>query len=138
MSSPLFYELKKQASSFLKEKIKTARLTLTNVTPAQLMTEEATNENPCPPDTRTIGVISRAAFEVDDYWRIVEILHKRLLSFNRKNWRGSYKALILLEHLLSHGPLRIAEEFEGDKDIIKEMGRFQYIDEKGYNRITGD
>lgn len=43
------------------------------------MTEEATNENPWPPDTRTIGVISRAAFEVDDYWRIVEILHKRLM-----------------------------------------------------------
>lgn len=43
------------------------------------MTEEATNENSWPPDTRTIGVISRAAFEVDDYWRIVEIMHRRLM-----------------------------------------------------------
>ena len=41
------------------------------------MTEDATNGNMWPPDTRTIGVISRAAFEVDDYWRVVEILHKR-------------------------------------------------------------
>lgn len=30
------------------------------------MTEEATNENPWPLDTRTMGVISRAAFEVDE------------------------------------------------------------------------
>ncbi|KAM1708273.1 hypothetical protein ACFX2K_001267 [Malus domestica] len=133
MSSPLFYELKKQASSFLKEKMKTARLALTDATPAELMTEEATNENPWPPDTRSIGVISRAAFEVDDYCRIVDILRKRLLNFNRKNWRGSYKALILLEHLLCHGPLRVAGEFEDDKDLIKEMERFQYIDEKGFN-----
>ncbi|XP_024176998.2 epsin-3 [Rosa chinensis] len=133
MSSPLFYELKKKASSFLKEKIRTARLALTDVTPAELMTEEATNENSWPPDTRTIGVISRAAFDVDDYWRIVEILHRRLSNFDRKNWRGSYKALILLEYLLSHGPLRLAEEFEVDIDVIKQMGRFQHIDEKGFN-----
>lgn len=41
------------------------------------MTEDATNGNTWPPDTRATGVISRAAFEVDDYWRIVEILHSR-------------------------------------------------------------
>ncbi|OVA18827.1 Epsin domain [Macleaya cordata] len=79
MGTPFFHEFKKQASFFLKEKIKTARLVLTDVTPAELLTEEATNGNPWAPDTRTMGLISRAAFEVDDYWRIVEILHKRLL-----------------------------------------------------------
>lgn len=41
------------------------------------MTEEATNENPWPPDTPTMRVISRASFEVDEYDRIVEILHHR-------------------------------------------------------------
>ncbi|KAH9703053.1 Dolichyl-phosphate beta-glucosyltransferase [Citrus sinensis] len=97
-------------------------------------TEEATNGNPWPPDTRTMNIISRAAFEVDDYWRIVEILHQRLLKFDKKNWRASYNALILLEHLLTHGPKRIAEEFQSDhEDVIKQMGNFQYIDEKGFN-----
>ncbi|XP_042510737.1 epsin-3-like [Macadamia integrifolia] len=128
-----FHEFKKQASFFLKEKIKTARLALTDVTPAQLLTEEATNENPWSPDTKTMGLISRAAFEIDDYWRIVDILHKRLSRFDRNNWRISYKALILLEHLLTHGPGSIAEEFETDKDIIREMESFQYIDERGFN-----
>jgi len=41
------------------------------------MTEEATSGNPWAPDSRTLRSISRAAFELDDYWRIVEILHKR-------------------------------------------------------------
>ncbi|KAJ6983130.1 hypothetical protein NC653_026072 [Populus alba x Populus x berolinensis] len=60
-----------------------------------------------------MGVISRAAFEVDDYWRIV---------------------LLLWEHLrITHGPLRVAEEFQCDKDAIKEMVSFQFVHEKGFN-----
>jgi hypothetical protein len=39
--------LKKQASFFFKEKLKTARLALTDVTPLQLMTEEATDGESC-------------------------------------------------------------------------------------------
>lgn len=133
MGSDFFHGLKRQASFFFTEKIKTARLALTDVTPAELMTEEATNGHAWPQDTRAMGVISRAAFEVDDYWRIMEILHKRLLKFDRKNWRVSYNALILLEHLLTHGPRRVAEEFQCDKDVIKEIGSFQHIDERGFN-----
>ncbi|KAK7340893.1 hypothetical protein VNO77_21610 [Canavalia gladiata] len=133
MSSPLIHEIKGQAFRFLKEKIKTARLVLTDVTPVQLMTEEATNENPWPPDTRTTRVISRAAFEVDEYDRIVEVLHHRLSKFDKGYWRASYKALILLEHLLTHGPKRISEEFQCDIYVIEEIGQFQHIDEKGFN-----
>ncbi|KAJ4971807.1 hypothetical protein NE237_004906 [Protea cynaroides] len=133
MGTPSFHEFKKQASFFLKEKIKTARLALTDVTPAQLLTEEATNENQWSPDTRTMSLISRAAFEVDDYWRIVDILHKRLSIFDGKNWRISYNTLIILEHLLTHGPESTAEEFQTDKDIIRVMESFQYIDERGFN-----
>ncbi|GAV68885.1 ENTH domain-containing protein [Cephalotus follicularis] len=130
MGSPL-HEFKKQASFFLKEKIKTARLILTDVTPAELLTEEATNNGNL--DTSIMGVISRAAFEVDDYWRIVEILHKRLSKFDRETWRASYNALVLLEHLLTHGPQRVAEEFASDKNVIEDMKNFQYFDDKGFN-----
>ncbi|RZC93812.1 hypothetical protein C5167_029448 [Papaver somniferum] len=133
MGTPFFHEFKKQASFFLKEKIKTARLALTDVTPAELLTEEVTNGNPWGPDTKTMGLISRAAFEVDDYWRIVEILHKKLIRFDRKNWRISYKTLVLLEHLLTHGPESIAEEFKCDIKVIQDMRNFQYIDERGFN-----
>lgn len=109
---PSFHEIKKQASFFLREKIKTARLALTDVTPAQLyvddrslyyyymcecdvcattlihfrsfvwrLAEEATNANSVGPDARTLKMLSKAAFEVDDYWRIVGILHKRSVFF---------------------------------------------------------
>ncbi|XP_061974734.1 uncharacterized protein LOC133696535 [Populus nigra] len=104
MGSPLLYEFKRQASFFFKEKIKTARLALTDVTPTELTTEKITNGDLWAPDTCTMGVISRAAFEVYDYWRIVDILHKR-----------------------------VAEEFQCDKDAIKEMVSFQFVHEKGFN-----
>ncbi|XP_075634457.1 ENTH domain-containing protein C794.11c [Castanea sativa] len=133
MGTSSFHELKKQASFFFKEKIKTARLALTDVTTAQLMTEEATSGNPWAPDMPTLGSISKAAFELEDYTRIVEILHKRFLKFERKNWRVSYNSLIVIEHLLTQGPESVAGEFRSDKDVISEMESFQYIDEKGFN-----
>ncbi|KAL3523809.1 hypothetical protein ACH5RR_016643 [Cinchona calisaya] len=133
MDTYFLNEFKRQASFFIKDKIKAARLALFDVTPAQLLTEEATNGDPKIPDTRTMRPISRAAFEVDDYWRIVDILHKRLMKYDRQNWRAAYQAIILLEHLLTHGPSRVVEEFQDDRDIIRDMANFYYVDEKGFN-----
>lgn len=56
----------------------------------------------------------------------------RLVRFDANNWRISYKAVVVLEHLLTHGPESVAEEFQTHKDVIQEMTNFQYIDEKGY------
>ncbi|CDP00089.1 unnamed protein product [Coffea canephora] len=77
MDGHFLHEFKRQASFFFKDKIKVARLALLDVTPAQLSTEEATNGDSSAPDARTMRLISRAAFEVDDYWRIVDVLHRR-------------------------------------------------------------
>ncbi|CAA6661748.1 unnamed protein product [Spirodela intermedia] len=133
MVVPLFVELKKQASFFLREKIRIARLVLTDVTPTQLLAEEVTEGNPAAPDTRTMGKISRAAFELEDYWRIVDILHARLGRFDRAHWREAYNSLILLEHLLTHGPASIAEEFQSDTVAITEIQSFEHVDERGFN-----
>ncbi|KAL4308255.1 hypothetical protein GQ457_01G044510 [Hibiscus cannabinus] len=133
MGSLVMQEFKRQASYFFKEKIKTARLALTDVTPVELLTEEATDGNMLSPSACKLAVISRAAFEVDDYWRIVEILHKRLSKFDTRNWRESYNSLVLLEHLLTHGPLRVAEEFQRDQHSITQMANFHFIDHKRFN-----
>ncbi|KAK6122104.1 hypothetical protein DH2020_044152 [Rehmannia glutinosa] len=130
----LMQDFKRQASFFLREKIKTARLVLTDVTPAQLrLTEEVTKGDSLAPDAHAMRLICRAAFEVDDYERIVHILHQRLSKFETWNWRASYNGLVLLEHLLTHGPQRIAEEFESDEDSIRDMTTFHYVDDKGFN-----
>nr|XP_008391233.2 epsin-3 [Malus domestica] len=133
MGTLFLNHIKKQASNFLQEKYKIARLTFTDVTPTELLAEEATNNDPYSPDAKTMTKIADASFDVDDYWRIVDILHRRLYSIDWKEWRQSYKALILLEFLLTHGPEDFAEEFQRDSYVIQELGSFKYIDNKGFN-----
>lgn len=55
----------------------------------------------------------------------------RLSKFDRRNWRESYNAIIVLEHLLTHGPESVAEEFQTEKFIINNMETFQHVDERG-------
>ncbi|TYI80633.1 hypothetical protein E1A91_D05G102300v1 [Gossypium mustelinum] len=96
MGSPFFHEFKKQASFFLKEKIRTARLALIDVTPAQL-----------------------AAFELDDYWRIVEILH------NKEYIRNKSERIL---KLLQKGPALKEERARARKLTrgIQGFGSFSY------------
>lgn len=54
------------------------------------------------------------------------------MKFSKRNWRESYKALTLLEYLLTHGPESVADEFQSDEEVITEMISFQYVDEKGF------
>ena len=133
MDAPFFHELRRQASSYLTGKIRSARLALTDVTPTQLMTEEATNGDASPPNAKTMSLIAREAFEIDEYLRISDILHTRLATFDRRQWREPYKALLLLEHLLTHGPRSVALEFQKDREVIRQMATFQHIDERGFN-----
>lgn len=133
MDAPFFHELRRQASSYLTGKIRSARLALTDVTPTQLMTEEATNGDASPPNAKTMSLIAREAFEIGEYLRISNILHSRLATFDRRQWREPYKALLLLEHLLTHGPRSVALEFQKDRDVIQQMATFQHIDERGFN-----
>ncbi|XP_068666559.1 uncharacterized protein [Aristolochia californica] len=126
-------EFKKQASSFLQEKYKTARLVLTDVTQAELLAEDATNGDPCTPDAKTMTRISEAAFDMDDYWRIVDVVHRRLYVVEWLDWRQSYKALVVLEFLLTHGPETVAEEFLCDGEAIEDLGTFKYVDERGFD-----
>jgi hypothetical protein len=41
------------------------------------MTEEATNGDASPPSAKTMSLIAREAFEIDEYVRISDILHTR-------------------------------------------------------------
>ncbi|XP_022761152.1 epsin-3 [Durio zibethinus] len=133
MGTFLLNQIKKQASCFLQETYKNARMVFSDVTAAELLAEEATSNDPWGPDARTMTKISKASFYKDDYWRIVYVLHKRLDSIDWKHWRQSYKALILLEFLLTHGHEAFAEEFICDSDVIEELGTFRHVDEKGFN-----
>ncbi|KAL0732512.1 hypothetical protein Bca4012_008721 [Brassica carinata] len=126
MQNPVFHELKKQASFFIKEKIKTARLAVTDVTEEELLTEEVTGSALSLIDARSMAVITKASFEVDQFQRIVKILRQR------REWRGMYNTLTMLSHLLINGPLSVFKEFQHEKDIIEDVITIEWINEKGF------
>ncbi|KAG6760221.1 hypothetical protein POTOM_036727 [Populus tomentosa] len=127
MGSPLLHEFKRQASSFLKEKIKTARLALTDVTPTELTFDRRDNK------------MEIFGLRIDGPWVLFHGLPSRLMItgelwtfYTRGKIGESPGRLLLWEHLrITHGPLRVAEEFQCDKDAIKEMVSFQFVHEKG-------
>lgn len=48
-----------------------------------------------------------------------------------KKWREAYKAMVLLEFLLTHGPLHLPHDFLYDLDHFRFLSTFQYVDDKG-------
>ncbi|XP_025822746.1 epsin-3-like [Panicum hallii] len=127
-------EVKRQASGFLQDKYKQARLALGDVTPAELLVQEATNNDPCVPDAKTLACIADAAFDMDDCWRIAKVLHHRLgRAADWKQWRPVYKALVVLEFLLTHGPEDLLLEFRPDMPAMHDLRSFHYVDDKGFN-----
>ncbi|KDP40352.1 hypothetical protein JCGZ_02350 [Jatropha curcas] len=133
MGTLFLNQIKRQASSFLQEKYKNARLALTDVSRIELLAEEATNNDPWGPVAKTMTIIAEASYGIDDYWRIVDVLHRRFDNIDWKEWRQCYKSLVLLEFLLTHGPEEFAVEFQCDSDVIDELGTFKYIDNKGFD-----
>ncbi|OEL31934.1 hypothetical protein BAE44_0007045 [Dichanthelium oligosanthes] len=127
-------EVKRQASGFLQDKYKQARLALGDVTPAELLVQEATNNDPCVPDAKTLALIADAAFDMDDCWRVAKVLHHRLSrAADWKEWRPVYKALVVLEFLLTHGPEDLPREFLPDMPAMHDLRSFHYVDDKGFN-----
>ncbi|XP_047072713.1 epsin-3-like [Lolium rigidum] len=126
--------LGRQASGYLQDKYKQARLALGDITPAELLVQEATNGDPCVPDAKTLACIADAAFDIDDYWRIANVLHRRLGSVHDwKEWRPVYKALVVLEFLLTHGPEELPRDFLPTMKALRDLRGFTYIDDKGFD-----
>ncbi|TKW11858.1 hypothetical protein SEVIR_6G260000v4 [Setaria viridis] len=127
-------EVKRQASGFLQDKYKQARLALGDVTPAELLVQDATNNDPCVPDAKTLACIADAAFDMDDCWRIAKVLHQRLShAADWKEWRPVYKALVVLEFLLTHGPDDLPRDFLPDMPAMHDLRSFHYVDDKGFD-----
>ncbi|XP_077228161.1 uncharacterized protein LOC143861123 isoform X2 [Tasmannia lanceolata] len=65
---------------------------------------------------------------------LTDVTQAELLeSINWKEWRKSYKALVLLDFLLTHGPETVPEEFYCDVGVIEQLGKFKHIDERGFD-----
>ncbi|GIL55347.1 hypothetical protein Vafri_10899 [Volvox africanus] len=102
-----------------------------NVTDIELKVLEATNEEPWGPHGKDMQEIARAAEEPDKYNLIMNVISERL-QMRDENWRLCYKALLLMEYLVKHGPWRTVEELARSVSSLERLrDDFEYKDAQG-------
>uniref|UniRef100_A0A1J3F962 ENTH domain-containing protein n=1 Tax=Noccaea caerulescens TaxID=107243 RepID=A0A1J3F962_NOCCA len=53
--------------------------------------------------------------------------------FDRREWRGTYNTLTMLNHLLVNGPLSVFNEFQDERELIEDAINTEWIDERGFD-----
>lgn len=99
-----------------------------NLTDLEIKVEEATSAETWGPHGSTMNEIADAAFDPENYRQIMGVLARRLQEKD-ENWRMCYKALLLLEHLLKHGPGKIVGDVQSSSGVLDRLTNFQYKDE---------
>lgn len=127
-------QLGKLSASLISDSLRIARLAFVHVSAVEMMTEDATNTEEWGPTTTAMAEISNASKKFDDYERVVQVLHARLALNGTKNWRQVFKALTVMEYLLTHGPVQFVTDFRTDKERVEELTRFVFVDENLVDR----
>lgn len=75
--------------------------------------------------------IARACADREGYRQTLAVLAKRLATPPGPDWRRPYKALLLLDFLLKHGPPAIVAEVAANGPLLDRLARFEYKDAHG-------
>eukprot|EP00191_Tetraselmis_sp_GSL018_P001583 CAMPEP_0177603096 /NCGR_PEP_ID=MMETSP0419_2-20121207/15301_1 /TAXON_ID=582737 /ORGANISM="Tetraselmis sp., Strain GSL018" /LENGTH=278 /DNA_ID=CAMNT_0019096787 /DNA_START=240 /DNA_END=1073 /DNA_ORIENTATION=- len=118
------------AYGMLKNVKKTLKQVALNLSEVEVKVEEATSNEPWGPHGTIMSEIAEAAYDSDKYKDIMGVLARRLQD-KGENWRHVYKSLLLLEHMLKHGPMKVVHELRGNVNILDNLTRFRYADAKG-------
>jgi len=118
-------------SSFdIKEKFKTVKNVVMQVTPIEAKVRACTSNDPWGAKSTDKAEVAEATYNFEDYKVVMQTLWKRMTDTG-KDWRHVYKGLQLLEYLLVHGSERVQEEARDSLYTIRSLRSFRYIDEKG-------
>lgn len=102
---------------FLKWGQKQIRQFALNLTETEIRVEEATNNDPWGPHGSEMAKIAEEAADPDKYREIMAVIARRLTD-TEENWRQVYKALLLLEHLVKHGPIKVARDTQANSNVL--------------------
>ncbi|KXZ52415.1 hypothetical protein GPECTOR_9g459 [Gonium pectorale] len=118
-------------NSVLNTVVNKAKALALNVSEIELKVLDATNEEPWGPHGKDMQEIARAAEEPEKYNLIMNVISERL-QMRDENWRLCYKALLLLEYLVKHGPWRVVDELNRSVSSLERLrDDFEYKDPQG-------
>ncbi|KAG0042348.1 Epsin-3, clathrin recruitment and traffic between the Golgi and endosome [Gryganskiella cystojenkinii] len=102
-----------------------------NLTEMEQKVREATSNDPWGASGTLKQELAQATHNFQYFNEIMPAIFKRFTEKESREWRQIYKALVLLEYLVTHGSERVVDEARGHISTIKVLRSFQFVDDNG-------
>lgn len=91
-----------------------------NLSETEVAVEEATSNEPWGPHGSAMADIANECYNPEKYQEIMSVIARRLADTD-ENWRHVYKALLLLEYIIKHGPIKVFHELQGNYSFLEDL-----------------
>uniref|UniRef100_A0A224X9Q3 Putative equilibrative nucleoside transporter protein n=1 Tax=Panstrongylus lignarius TaxID=156445 RepID=A0A224X9Q3_9HEMI len=102
-----------------------------NYTEIEAKVREATNDDAWGPTGALMLEIAQATFTFEHFPEVMTMLWKRMLQDNKKNWRRTYKSLLLLNYLVRNGSERVVTSSREHIYDLRGLENYASVDEYG-------
>lgn len=102
-----------------------------NYTEVEAKVREATNDEAWGPTGALMQEIAQATFTFEHFPEVMTMLWRRMLQDNKRNWRRTYKSLLLLNYLVRNGSERIVTSSREHIYDLRGLENYSFIDEFG-------
>ncbi|XP_014467346.1 PREDICTED: telomere length regulation protein TEL2 homolog [Dinoponera quadriceps] len=102
-----------------------------NYTETEAKVREATNDDAWGPTGAMMQELAQATFTYEQFPEVMSMLWKRMLQENKRNWRRTYKSLLLLNYLVRNGSERVVTSSREHIYDLRSLENYTFIDEFG-------
>ncbi|XP_067007482.2 clathrin interactor 1 isoform X2 [Anabrus simplex] len=102
-----------------------------NYTDIEAKVREATNDDAWGPTGVLMQEVAQGTFTYEQFPEVMTMLWKRMLQDNKKNWRRTYKSLLLLNYLVRNGSERVVTSAREHIYDLRSLENYTYVDEMG-------
>lgn len=102
-----------------------------NYTEIEAKVREATNDDSWGPTGALMQEVAQGTFTYEHFPEVMTMLWKRMLQDNKKNWRRTYKSLLLLNYLVRNGSERVVTSAREHIYDLRSLENYTYVDECG-------
>lgn len=102
-----------------------------NYTETEAKVVEATNDESWGPPGKLLQELSQLSFSHEHYNELMGMLWKRCFGQEKKNWRRTYKCLLLLIYLVKNGSEKVVRSARDHLYDLRSLENFAYTDEQG-------
>ncbi|CCH61528.1 hypothetical protein TBLA_0E04760 [Henningerozyma blattae CBS 6284] len=102
-----------------------------NYTDMEAKVREATNNEPWGASSTLMEQIAQGTYNPREREEILSMILRRFTEKSGNLWRQIYKALQLLEYLITHGAERFIDEARSSLGLIRMLESFHYVDSEG-------